>query len=334
MGDFFYRSEDDLRAHQPDTQEFWVNAINLQASGWTGGQPYPPQYQLPPPAYSVPQLPAPGYLSPPVYPVPYQFAYPQVEAVPPMVIGTPYAWPMEMTSQFPASQGTTWHQIHRPTGGLKPWYIIVGVLLLIVLFSSVASMFAASKAPTVSWVDQVPTTANTWNHLCPQTVPSDNGNPYAIVGKPDLSVKFVNQVLAYYHSPAAGQAKQLIEATSRCGIKIGAALAFFMHESTLGTLGEATSTYSLGNMRCIPAIKFLSCVDQSRGGYTQMPSWADGFVIWSRMMRNLYVDTWGDVTIDQVIPTYAPNSDNNNEYGYISSWKYCLDTWHKGVIAV
>ena len=43
-----------------------------------------------------------------------------------------------------------------------------------------------------------------------------------------------------------------------------------------------------------------------------MYSWEDGFDQYYKLIRNLYVAQWGLVTIDQIIPTYAPNSDGNN----------------------
>jgi hypothetical protein len=102
-----------------------------------------------------------------------------------------------------------------------------------------------------------------------------------------------------------------------------------MHESLFGTTGEARVTLSLGNLRCIPT---RPCIDQDRGGYAQMYSWVDGFEQWYKLIRNLYVAQWGLVTVDQIIPKYAPNSDGNDEAEYIAALKHEVDTWHAGIL--
>ena len=151
--------------------------------------------------------------------------------------------------------------------------------------------------------------------------------PYSVLGKPTISAAFINQVLAAYGSPAAGKGQDMYNLGVKYGIDPVYALAFFMHESLFGTTGEARSTLSLGNLRCIPT---RPCIDQDRGGYAQMYSWVDGFEQWYKLIRNLYVAQWGRVTVDQIIPKYAPNSDGNNEASYIAILKHEVDTWRAG----
>jgi hypothetical protein len=174
---------------------------------------------------------------------------------------------------------------------------------------------------------------NTWqNSSGPITtkkpIPTQSG-PYAVLGKPTISADFINQVLASYNSPAAGKGQDMYDLGVKYGIDPVFALAFFMHESLFGTTGEARATLSLGNLRCIPT---RPCIDQNRGGYAQMNSWVDGFEQWYKLIRNLYVAQWGLVTVDKIIPTYAPNSDHNNETAYIASLKHEIDTWHAGIL--
>jgi hypothetical protein len=159
--------------------------------------------------------------------------------------------------------------------------------------------------------------------------------PFSFIGKPTLSASFINQVLASYHSPAAGLGQQLYRLGVKYGIDPAEALAFFMHESLFGTTGEARKTLSLGNERCISD---RPCVDQDRGGYAQMESWTDGFDHWYRLILDGYI--YGAVTIPlvghscltigQTIPVYAPSSDNNDVSGYISVLTHELQTWHAG----
>lgn len=159
-------------------------------------------------------------------------------------------------------------------------------------------------------------------------IPTQTG-PYSVLGKATITADFINQVLASYNSPAAGLGKAMYDLGVKYGIDPVYALAFFMHESLFGTTGEARVTLSLGNLRCIPS---RPCIDQNRGGYAQMYNWVDGFEQWYKLIRNLYVAQWGLVTVDQIIPRYAPNSDGNDEAGYIAALKHEVDAWHAGII--
>jgi len=155
-----------------------------------------------------------------------------------------------------------------------------------------------------------------------------NPGPYSVAGKNSLSVDFMNRVLANYHSPAAGKAQALYDDGVKYGLDSAYALAFFMHESLFGTTGVARVTLSLSNMRCVPEYRCL----QENGGYAIFNTWEQSFEAWFKLIRNLYVGYWGRVTVDQIIPKYAPNSDHNNEAGYIASLKHTIDTWHAGII--
>lgn len=163
--------------------------------------------------------------------------------------------------------------------------------------------------------------------LAPQTPLPTHSGPYSVLGKPTLSAAFMNQVLAAYGSPAAGKGQKLYDLGAQYGIDPAFALAFFLHESSFGKAGEARSSLSLGNLRCIPNFK---CQD----GYAWFNTWEDGFEAWYKLIRNLYVAYWGLTTVDLIIPKYAPTSDNNNEAAYIASVKHSLDVWHGGQIFV
>lgn len=174
---------------------------------------------------------------------------------------------------------------------------------------------------------------NIWNNsngpLPTETPLPKNPGPYSVLGKPTISVQLINTVLASYHSPTAGMGQTLYDLGVKYGIDPVYPLAFFMHESLFGTTGEARATLSLGNERCIPD---RPCIDQDRGGYAKMNSWQDGFEHWYKLIRNLYIAQWGRVTVDQIIPKYAPNSDGNNEKQYIANLKHEVDVWRAGGI--
>ncbi len=162
---------------------------------------------------------------------------------------------------------------------------------------------------------------------------------YPVAGKPTISADFINRVLSAYGSPAAGKGQALYDLGITYGIDPVYALAFFLHESRMGTTGEARKTLSLGNERCIAD---RPCIAENQGGYAQMSSWEDGFAHWYQLIKQGYVE--GQVTIplvghvcvtvDQIIPVYAPSSDYNDVQGYIAAVKQAVDTWRKGEVQV
>jgi hypothetical protein len=163
------------------------------------------------------------------------------------------------------------------------------------------------------------------------TVVSPSTHAYVVTGKPTISASFINRVLVAYRSPARGQGQSLYDLGVEYGIDPVYALAFFQHESWFGTTGEARMTLSLGNERCIPD---RPCIDQSHGGYARMRSWQDGFEHWYELIRNLYVNQWHRISVDQIIPRYAPSSDGNDEAAYIAALKHAVDIWRAGQIHV
>jgi hypothetical protein len=181
--------------------------------------------------------------------------------------------------------------------------------------------------------------AGTWQTNKPMppkvSIPIHTG-PYGVLGKPTITAAFINQVLATYHSPAAGKGQALYDLGVQYGIDPAFALAFFMHESTFGTAGEARITLALGNLRCIPSRPCVNTAGTTcqtgQSCYAKFSSWEDGFQGWYQLIRNLYIADWGLVTVDQIIPKYAPAADHNDESAYINSLKHELDTWHAGVL--
>lgn len=221
---------------------------------------------------------------------------------------------------------------------MKPWLIcfIFAIISLMVLVS--AGIFQRADSNLIFGGGQTyniqvgGTQAKDWQKEKPEPIQKDIPHatgPYAVMGKPTISADFINRVLVNAGSPAAGKGQVFYNTGVQYGIDPAFALAFFQHESTFGTRGEARKTLSVGNLRCIPAHQ---CVDQDRGGYAQMASWDDGIKTWYALIRDLYVVQLGKDTIEKIIPTYAPNSDNNNEQAYIDSLKTAVDRWRAGVI--
>jgi len=236
------------------------------------------------------------------------------------------------------------HPFTRHLPWLRPFVVcmIIGIVSVLVLLSAGVFQRSGPAQLMLSTTGQVfPIqvggtlgAVNTWQKSNGPIPPKKNitaqTGPYSVIGKPSLTVDFMNQVLAYYHSPAAGKAQALYDDGLKYGLDPAYALDFFMHESTFGTAGVARVTLSLSNMRCVPE---YPCHNEG-GGYAQFSSWEQGFEAWFKLIRNLYIAQWGLVTVDQIIPVYAPSSDHNNVAGYIAALKHTIDTWHAGIVHV
>lgn len=154
------------------------------------------------------------------------------------------------------------------------------------------------------------------------TAPRDH-----VLGQPSVSATLINRVLVTYHSPAAGKGQALYRDGIMYGIDPVFALAFFLHESTFGTAGVARVTRSLGNIRCTPG--FPSCYQ----GYRAYASWERGFLAWYRLIRYVYVASWGLTTVDRILPVYAPTRENNGR-AFITVVKHAVATWRRGQVIV
>jgi hypothetical protein len=150
---------------------------------------------------------------------------------------------------------------------------------------------------------------------------------YRVTGTPSIDADFINKVLQHYHSPASGDGEAFYEQGVKYDIDPVFALAFFMEESTFGTRGIARVTHSLGNIRATPGY-------HSYHGYRSYQSWTEGSEDWYRLIARLYVERWGLVTVDQIIPVYAPSRDHNNPDGYIHNVKRAVDRWRRGLVTI
>ncbi len=150
---------------------------------------------------------------------------------------------------------------------------------------------------------------------------------YEVTGVPTVDADFINQVLDFYNSPARGKGQTLYDLGTQYDIDPVYALAFFMQESRFGTTGVAQVTLSLGNIRATPGY-------DSYDGYRKYKTWEDGFKDWYQLIKMQYVQQWKLSTVDQIIPVYAPSSDNNDVSAYIQGVKEAVNTWRSGQIQV
>jgi hypothetical protein len=149
----------------------------------------------------------------------------------------------------------------------------------------------------------------------------------SIQGHPTLSASFVDRVLTVAHSPAVGLGNALYQDSVTYGIDDAYALAFFQHESTFGTAGVARVTHSLGNIRCTAGWSW--CIS----GYRAYASFQAGALDWFRVLSREYV-AHGLVTLEQIIPVYAPGSDGNDVHGYIVAVRSAVASWRAGYAVV
>jgi Mannosyl-glycoprotein endo-beta-N-acetylglucosaminidase len=154
----------------------------------------------------------------------------------------------------------------------------------------------------------------------------------SVLGRPSLSASFVNQVLAAYHSPAAGTGQALYDLSLSSGIADEYALAFFFHESAFGTTGVAQVTRSLGNIRCSDGYRCIA-------GYRAYSTWSASYDDWFKLIKYGYLTGQVSgkcpcVTVQQIIPVYAPASDNNDERAYIAAVLSAVATWRAGHVVV
>ncbi len=148
----------------------------------------------------------------------------------------------------------------------------------------------------------------------------------SILGRPSLSVAFINHVLSAYHSPASGLGSVLYADSLTYGIDDAYPLAFFLHESSMGNNGVAAVTHSLGNIRCTPG---WSCY----GGYRSYATWAAGFLDWFHLMVYEYLPRHLS-TVPSIIPVYAPSADHNDEHAYIMAVLSAVSSWRTGRVVV
>jgi hypothetical protein len=69
-------------------------------------------------------------------------------------------------------------------------------------------------------------------------------------------------------------------------------------------------------------------------GCRQYSTWQDGYLDRYKLIRNIYVPQWGLTTVDQIIPVYAPSTDNNNVQAYIVTVEHAVTTWRSRQVIV
>jgi hypothetical protein len=154
---------------------------------------------------------------------------------------------------------------------------------------------------------------------------------FMVAGAPTISADFIDRVLSAYGSPAAGSGQALYDLGVHSGIDPVYALAFFLHEDSFGETGIGAANHSLGNIRCSAG---YSC----QYGFRYYATWPEAYQDWYSLILNGYVR--GQITdsivghpcatVDEIVPVYAPSSDQNDVAGYRAAIKHAVETWRGG----
>ena len=191
-------------------------------------------------------------------------------------------------------------------------------LLPIIAIAAIALFFVMVATGPGSRVGQG------WQYLTNGPAPINNGNSAhaegsSIVGGPSLSASKIDSILSSAGSPAAGTGNAFTLDSAEYNIDDAFALAIFKHESGYGTAGIAVQTKSLGNIRCTDG---YSCI----GGFRSYPSWQDGITDWYKLMASSAYVGGGLTTLSQIIPKYAPASENDPS-AYIAAVESDVTSW-------
>jgi len=154
-----------------------------------------------------------------------------------------------------------------------------------------------------------------------------NKNGLAVMGPPTITVAQIEAVLAKYNSPAQGHGQEIYDLGIKYGINPAICLAFFIHESSAGTnpawagrKPDGTYTHNIGNIICTEGWRCY-------GRFRDYENWSQGIEDWYKLIKDLYIGEWQRVTVDDIIPKYAPAADNNDEGAYIQAVKNLVQSW-------
>ena len=149
---------------------------------------------------------------------------------------------------------------------------------------------------------------------------------YSILGKPTVNSAFIDQILAHYHSPAAGKGTLFIAEGAKYGIDPIYALAFFMNDSILGTVGLALHTHSLGPL---PTPVTATCRCQDAQGYRLYTTWDDGISDWFQYIHDYYIKQLGLTSVSQIVSLYLRTHDTRAIDLAIKGIESRVDLWRK-----
>lgn len=155
---------------------------------------------------------------------------------------------------------------------------------------------------------------------------------HSVLGDPSIDAAAIDTILSKYGSPAVGTGQVWLQLGQQYGIDPAYAVAFFIHESGAGTnpgwagmKPDGSTTHNVGNIICAG---YATCYNRFR----DYGSWDEGIADWYKLISYEYVDGRGAASVEQIIPIYAPSSDNNDVPGYINVVVSMVEGWRQGTI--
>jgi hypothetical protein len=153
-----------------------------------------------------------------------------------------------------------------------------------------------------------------------------------LLAPPSVSAGAILRALSASGSPLAATsqrrdgktyAEYIWDEGKASGIDPAVVMAIFRFESHYGTLGMARLTHSLGNIRPVGLQPEICSGD---GCYAYANDWFDGVDRIYGLLREYARQ--GAATVDQVIPIWAPPSDNNDDAAYVAGVRETMQALH------
>ncbi|EFO81340.1 hypothetical protein OSCT_0811 [Oscillochloris trichoides DG-6] len=227
----------------------------------------------------------------------------------------------QLTARLPHTNYRAPYTSHLPL--MNQWFLlgVVAVISLLVLFvsfsgpSSVPSRWGTLFSSSMSQVgvSQLSGSANV-------------AGDHHLQGTPSISAQEIDAILAAYGSPAQGTGAIWYDLGVQYGIDPAYAVAFFIHESSAGTnpgwagiKPDGGTTHNVGNIICAG---YATCY----GRFRDYPSWEAGIADWYRLIQVEYIQGRGTLTVEDIIPIYAPSFENDVQ-AYIDAVTKMVDGW-------
>ena len=153
-----------------------------------------------------------------------------------------------------------------------------------------------------------------------------NASTQVFTTTPALSASQIDTILQAYKSPAQGLGNSIYAQSLQTGVNDSFTLALFLQESSMGTMGVATVTHNVGNIRCSEG---YTCYE----GYRSYSSWADGFQDLDNLLVGLYKVQFKATTVQDIITRYAPSNENDTT-AYVKHVQTAMEQWSAGKTVV
>ena len=150
------------------------------------------------------------------------------------------------------------------------------------------------------------------------------------VADPRISKAAFARVLVQAASPAATIAAELYDLCVGEGVDPAVALAFFGHESSYGTAGitKVYDTKNWGNVRTPEDARLGQPISiPGRGSFVKYPTWQNGLLDWCHRLKGPKYAGSGLLTVESILPKYAPGSDGNSPARYAQAVRAAVEDW-------